>query len=336
MPEILIICETGPGRNELVNARLLAQAQEIAGRLGWTAVALVAGPRAEASANDFRNFVDEVLFADSPALDAYNPEVYLALVGDLCGQRGPRLILLGHTQLGMDLAPRLAVKLDGGLVTSCIDVLVDSGERSLTFVRPMYKGRLLARVVLRKEPAVITLQPSGASVPTDTGPGSVARLAFSPPEELSLKTARLLEPTRGQVDITKADVVVAAGRGIGERENLALVRDLADALGGVPACSRPLVDVGWLGADHQVGMSGRTVRPKLYVACGISGAPEHLMGIKGSEIVVAINTDPEAPIFKLARYGIVGDLMDVLPALTRKVRAGSSTAGDPRTPGREP
>ncbi len=331
MPEILIICETGPGRNESVNARLLSAAQELGAGLGWTTVALVAGTGAETSTNEIRRFVDEVLVAESPALETYSPEVYLALAGGVCRQREPRLILLGHTQFGMDLAPRLAVRLDGGLVTSCLDVLVDNGEPPLTFVRPMYKGRLLARVVLHTKPAVITVQPAGASPPTERGPGPVTRIAFDPPEDPALKAVRLLEPTRGQVDITRAEVVVAAGRGIGERENLQLARDLADALGGVPACSRPLVDVGWLGADHQVGMSGRTVRPKLYVACGISGAPEHLVGMKGSEVVVAINTDPEAPIFRVARYGIVGDLLEVLPALTRSVKAGTSIAADGQT-----
>lgn len=322
MTEILIVCETGPGRNEPVNDRLLGAAQAVAAELGWTAVALVAGPGSEAAADRVSRFVAEALVAESPALEAYNPEVYLALACGVWEQRRPELILLGHTQLGADLAPRLAVRLGGGLVTSCLEIIVGDGRSSLTFVRPMYKGRLLARVALRRTPAVATLQPAGAAAPAERSePGTVTRIAFEPPSDPALKVTRLLEPARGQVDITRAEVVVAAGRGVGDRESLQLVHELADALGGVPACSRPLVDVGWLGADQQVGMSGRTVRPKLYVACGISGAPEHLVGMKGSETVVAINTDPAAPIFRVARYGIVGDLAEVLPALTGRLRA---------------
>ena len=171
---------------------------------------------------------------------------------------------------------------------------------------------------------IATVQQSGANAPPANKSGTVSSIEAPAGGEERIRAVRTMEPERGGVDITKADIVVSGGRGIGEKANFALINELAEALGGVPACSRPLVDMGWFGSNYQVGLSGNTVKPKLYVACGISGAVEHLHGMKESGTIVAINKDADAPIFKVAHFGVVGDLNEIVPQLTKEVRAASA------------
>ena len=188
----------------------------------------------------------------------------------------------------------------------------------------MYRGRVLAKVALTARPIIATLQPGGSEPASAARQGAIKTITVAADPNPKIRPLRTIEPERTGIDIGKAEIVVAGGRGIGERDNFILVDNLAEALGGVPACSRPLVDMGWFGTNYQVGLSGNTVKPRLYVACGISGAVEHLHGMKESETIVVINKDPDAPIFKVADYGLVGDLNEIMPALIKEAKTAKS------------
>ncbi len=316
---VLLVCEAGRGQTEAANARLIAIGAGLCEHWGGSLVCLVAGQGIEAAAAELSRYVDAVRVADSPVHANFHPEARLKLVLKLVAELQPRVVLFGHTFMGMDLAPRLAAKLGVGVASNCFEVQVEGD--AVTFMRPMYRGRVHAKVLLECNPMIVTVQQSGVNAPPATKSGTVSSIEAPAGGAGRIRPVRTIEPERGGVDITKADIVVSGGRGIGEKENFALVNDLAGALGGVPAGSRPLVDMGWFGTSYQVGLSGNTVKPKLYVACGISGAIEHLHGMKESGTIVAINKDPEAPIFKVAHFGMVGDLNEIMPRLTKEVMA---------------
>lgn len=316
--DVLVYCELGQGQTEAINDRLLATGAELAGRLGGRLVALVLGSAVSAKAEALRAFVDQVMLADAQALALYTGEAELAVLEGVVAELEPAAILLGHTFIGMDLGPRVATRLGVGIATNCVGL--DEGPGEPVFVRPMYRGRLQAKVSLATRPIVATLQHSGAAPVPRAVPGALAAVEV-PAAPGRIRALRMIEPSSSGVDITKAEIVIAGGRGIGTRENYALVEQLAAVFGGVPACSRPLVDMGWFDASRQVGLSGRTVKPRLYIACGISGAMEHLHGMKESGLIVAINQDSEAPIFKVAHYGLLGDLNEIIPALAAGLAA---------------
>jgi electron transfer flavoprotein alpha subunit len=316
---ILLVCEAGAGQTEAANARLIALGAGLCEKWGGRLTCLLAGHGIEAAAAELSRHVDDVRVADSALHANYHPEARLALVRKLVDELKPRVVLFGHTFMGMDLAPRLAAKLGVSVASNCFDIQVEGD--AVTFMRPMYRGRVHARVVLECNPMIATVQQSGAMAPAATRSGTVSAIEAAADGAGRIRPLRTIEPARTGVDITKADIVVSGGRGVGEKENFALINNLAEALGGVPACSRPLVDMGWFGSNYQVGLSGNTVKPKLYVACGISGAVEHLHGMKESGTIVAINKDAEAPIFKVAHFGLVGDLNEIVPQLTREVGA---------------
>jgi len=317
--DVVIVCEAGKGQTESANARLIATGAGLAEHWGGRLVCVLAGHGIEAMAGEISPFVDELRVADAPLHSHYDAYVHLKIVQALVEELQPRAVLFGHTYVGMDLAPRLASRLKVGMASNCFEVKIENG--AVYFMRPMYRGRVHAKVAMDRTPMIATLQIGGAQSPPVGRAGIVRTMAVAAQQGARSRPVRTIEPSREGIDITKADIVVAGGRGIGERENFTLVSDLAQALGGVPACSRPLVDMGWFGTHYQVGLSGNTVKPKLYIACGISGAVEHVQGMKESEIIVAINKDPDAPIFKVAHYGIVGNLNEIVPELTREVRA---------------
>ena len=317
--DVVIVCEAGRGQTESANARLMAMGVTLAEHWGGKLVCLLVGRGIGATAAALSRWVDEVWVADSPLYEIYNSEVHVKFVRGLVEDLHPRIVLFGHTHIGMDLAPRLASRLKVGLASNCSEVRIES--EALYFVRPMYRGRVHAKAVLECSPMVATVQIGGPEPQLASRSGTVKQIDVIPEVDARLRPLRTIEPARTGVDIAKADIIVSGGRGIGERENFALVNDLAEALGGVPACSRPLVDMGWFSTSYQVGLSGNTVKPKLYIACGISGAVEHLHGMKESGNIVAINKDPDAPIYNVAHYGLVGDLNAIVPQLIKEVRA---------------
>jgi electron transfer flavoprotein alpha subunit len=237
------------------------------------------------------------------------------------------LVLAGHTSYAYDLAPSLATELEAPLLTDCIDLAFE-GSR-LVGTRQIYGGKLNARVTCTESSLYMATLRQGSFQPPPETSGQIEKINTTIDEEPEYRRfLEYIEEAIGDVDITKADVVIGVGRGIKEEQNMSVVQQLADALGGVLACSRPVVDAGWLSKDRQVGSSGKTVKPKLYLAVGISGAFQHVTGMKGSDTIVAINKDPNAPIFADADYGIVDDLFKVIPSLTQKItemRSGGKT-----------
>lgn len=310
--DVVIICEAGEGQTETANLRLVATGAALSGAWGSKLICLVAGGGADAKAAELSPYVDRVRiarFEDSKC----NSSAFLDAARQVATEVAPRAVLFGHTFLGMDLAPRIAAHLGVAPITNCSSLSLE--EDGLFATRPMYHGRVHARVEIGCDPVVATLQPGNATPSPLPASGAISGFAVAADSGRKVRHLKTIAPVRIGVDITKAEILVAGGRGIGERDNFVLVEDLAAALGGAPACSRPLVDMGWFGPSYQVGMSGNSVKPRLYVACGISGAIEHLHGMKESETIVAINKDPDAPIFKVAHFGIVGDVNDVLPEL---------------------
>lgn len=316
---IVIVCEAGKGQNEAANARLIATGVTLAEQWGGRIVCMLAGHGIEAQAAELSRYAEEVHVADAERHALYDPQVHLEIAQKLVAQLHPRIVLMGHTYIGMDLAPRLAAKLGAGLASNCFEVRVEA--EAVYFMRSMYRGRIHAKVVMDSEPMIATIQTGGTAPQPERVAGMVKRIEVAPMVLPKIRPVKIIEPDRSGIDITKAEIVVSGGRGIGEKDNYVLVSDLAAALGGVPACSRPLVDMGWFAVNQQVGLSGNTVKPKLYIACGISGALEHLHGMKESGFIVAINQDPDAPIFKVAHCGLVGDLNEIVPLLTEEVKA---------------
>jgi electron transfer flavoprotein alpha subunit len=258
-----------------------------------------------------------VLSVDHPALERFVPEAYVAALAALVGEREPRLVLIANTTVGMDVAGALSARTGRPLVAYCT-ALEREGD-AIVATSQLYGGKMNAEVVVDGPAIASVIAGSFAAV---TG-GSASVEDVPAPELGTLHTEFLarVEPEAADVDITAEEVLVSVGRGIGGAENIELAQELADALGATVSASRPVTDAGWLPKTRQVGKSGRTVKPKLYIACGISGAPEHLEGMSDAELIIAINSDEKAPIFDVAHYGTTEDLFDVLPALTDQLQA---------------
>ncbi|MDT7947206.1 MAG: electron transfer flavoprotein subunit alpha/FixB family protein [Thermoflexus sp.] len=316
--EVLVVAETLKGRWSEVTFELLAAGKALARDLGGPLSVVAMGDGITALAKSL-GAADLVLCAEDPALADFNPEAYLSVLEAVISQRAPRVILVANTSMGMDLAAPLAVRTGLPLVAYCRRAWVEDGK--IVAQSQIYGGKIMAEVVLEERGILSVLT---GSFPGEAGKvegePNVQAFPVPPLEGVRTKVMRLMEPEAADVDITRQEILVAIGRGIGDKENLYLAEELAEALGGVVCASRPIIDYGWLPKTRQVGKSGLTVKPKLYLAAGISGAPEHIEGMKDSELIIAINTDPRAPIFDVAHYGVVGDLFDLLPALTEAIR----------------
>jgi electron transfer flavoprotein alpha subunit len=323
MSSILIVCETGEEQSESVNLKLISKSLDLsqASKDGYKLSALLIGKASHGTAIELAKYVDDVLYADSTLLATFNTEEYLNVILRVVKDINPGLIFFGHTFLGLDLAPRVAETMRVPLLSNCSEVQLGEQEGVLYFWRLMHKGKLQAKLrVDLTGPLVASLELGGTSTPVPSRSCVPRRIEPNGHTNTRIRPIKILSPPRGETDIGTKDVIVAAGRGIGTKENLKMVRELADALDGALACSRPLVDMGWLNESHQVGISGKSVKPKLYIACGISGAIEHLVGMRESSVIVAINKDPIAPIFDVADYGLVGDLTEIVPELTKELR----------------
>jgi electron transfer flavoprotein alpha subunit len=278
----------------------------------------IGGPAAELS----QAAVSEVLTVDHAALDAYTPEGFVQAVSAAIEHAKPTWVVLPHTYQTRDFAPKLAARLRRALLTDCIALKRDGATR--VFGRPLFQGKLTAEVVPEGEPPYIVTIQIGAfradAAARGTAPAPLVPVPFSPDvAAIRVKPEAPFQQARQAVDLSQAERIVSVGRGIKGQEHLDLVRKLATALGAELAASRPICDAGWLPMERQVGSSGQTVAPKLYLALGISGAIQHLVGMKGSRTIVAVNKDPDAPIFEVADYGIVGDLFEVVPALLNEL-----------------
>lgn len=313
---ILVLVEHKEGQIAGVTQQLLGKARELADQTGDKVATLAVGYKVDGLADAVaQKGADQVVLVDNPSLETYHGAALGQVVSHAVREIDPSLILVGHDYFGIELAPFVAEKLGAPLVTNCLDIARSLGV--VTVTRAMYGGARHVTMDIRGRPVVASFTTGALPAKQfQQRPATVLRREPTLDEAaLRSKVVRVFRTATGGVDLTRADVIVSVGRGIGDRANLKLILDLAQALNGVVACSRPLADLGWLPFDHLVGLSGKEVRPKVYLACGISGASQHLAGMKDAQTIIAINKDPSAPIFDVAHYGIVGDLFQVLPAL---------------------
>jgi len=320
MGDVFVLAEHRRGELREVTLEMLGKGRELAEQMGGSLKAVLLGHGIDAFAGELANQAREVLVIEDERLENFNSELYQKVLVSLLTERKPTLTLIGHTACGMDLAPGLAAELNLPLATDCIGFEFEDG--SLLAIREMYGGKLQAKVSFRESKQYMATVRQAAFPLKELEPlrGQIVAVDSPLAEEAKRKKfIEYVEAAVGDVDITQSEIIVAVGRGIKEQENLEIVEKLAKAVGGVLAGSRPVIDSGWLSPDRQVGQSGKTVKPKLYIAVGISGASQHLAGMKASDTIVAINKDPNAPIFNVATYGIVDDLFKVVPALTEQL-----------------
>jgi len=321
MKEIFVLTEHRQQQIRDITFEMLTKGMELAGKTNTELTAVLLGKDVKSHAKTLSEHAKRVLLVEDPRLENFNSEAYQRVLSNLIGERKPSLTLIGHTSFGVDLAPSLAVSLDAPLATDCIDLELEN--ETLTVTRQMYGGKVNVKAVLRKaESYIATIRQATFPVKKEAPMnGEIVEVPSPLSEEITKK--RFIEyvpPPPGGVDITAAEILVGVGRGIKDVSNLPIVEELTTTLGGTLACSRPIVDKGWLPNDRQVGSSGKTVKPKLYIALGISGAFQHVLGMKNSDLVIAVNKDPKAPIFGAADYGVVEDLFKIVPPLKTKLQ----------------
>jgi len=260
---------------------------------------------------------DKIWVADDPALALFHPEYYRQIVLEVSKKIGPGIVLVPATSAGKDLAPRVAIHLNTVVASECTQLDLENG--SLVATRPAIAGKVLVRLKLKTSPSIATLRPNVFTAKESPRSPTVEQVQFSKPAS-RMEVKEFVTHGAKKLDLTEASVVVSGGRGMGGPDNYKILEELAGVMGGVVGASRASVDAGWRPHSDQVGQTGRTVSPTLYIACGISGAIQHRVGMINSKVIVAINKDPEAPIFGFADYGIVGDVFEVVPALTKEMR----------------
>lgn len=304
---------------------LLAAGRPLAEALGEELLGCVLGHNLEGRGQEMVSYgANKVYMVEAPFLADYNSDLYLATLEKTCREVGPRILLLSHDDVGRDLAPRLACRLGCGLTVDCLALEIDPTTKNLVCSRPIYGGNIMASVTSQLHPQIATIrlksQEPASQDPSRTGQ-VVALAADIDPSVARTRFVETLVEALGEAQLEDAEVVVSGGRGIGGSDGFRMLEELAQRLGGVVGASRSAVDAGWISSDRQVGLTGKIVRPKLYVAVGISGTMQHLAGCAGSKVIVAINKDPEAPIFQRAQYGIADDYRKAVPALLTALRA---------------
>jgi len=321
---ILVVVEQREGKLNRVSWETIAAGQAIASQAGWTLEAAVVGSGVSGIAGEVAaKKIAKVYAIDSPKLDPYTPDAFVHVLKEFLGKHPAKLVLMPHTYQVRDFVPKLATALNGTAITDAIGYKHEEGK--LLFTRQVFQGKFVADVSFSGAgPCFVTFQ-SGAF----RGDQAEAAASPVPVETVNVDVADgvvrnqpqpVFKEAKQAVDLTQAEIIVSVGRGIKEQKNIDLAKQLADALGGEIAASRPICDNGWLPMDRQIGSSGQTVAPKLYLALGISGAIQHIVGMKGSRTIVAINKDAEAPIFEIADYAVVGNLFDVVPPLIEEVK----------------
>ena len=322
---IWVFIETDEGKAKSVGLELLNPGRMLAEKSGEKLVAVVFGKDNAEAIEQIKGYgPDQIISVSGGEYEKYSFDAYTYAMTSLVEKYQPSAILIGATNNGRDFAPRLSCRLRTGLTADCTSLDYDAESGNVAWTRPAFGGNLMAVIMCpNTRPQIGTVRPGVfKKTPVEGKEVEVISEEVTVPAE-KIRT-KLLESIReaaaGVVNLEDAEVIVAGGRGMGGPENFKLCEELAEVLGGAVGASRAAVDAGWIGHAHQVGQTGKTVGPKLYIACGISGAIQHLAGMSGSDCIVAINKDPEAPIFKAADYGIVGNLFDVLPTLTAEIR----------------
>ncbi len=317
---VWVFAEQRDGELLNVSIELLGEGKKIANELGIELTALLLGKDVDDLAETLVKYgADNVLYADSELLKVYTTEGYTKVICDLIKERKPEILLIGATNIGRDLGPRISSRIHTGLTADCTRLEVDLENRRLMQTRPAFGGNLMATIICpNHRPQMSTVRPGVMEKAEydENRTGNIEK--FTPElkaENIRAKVIETVKAKKAVVKLEEANIIVSGGRGLGDAEGFKLVEDLAEKLDGVVGASRATVDAGWIDQDHQVGQTGKTVRPTVYIACGISGAIQHLAGMQDSDIIIAINKDKDAPIFKVADYGIVGDVYEVIPEL---------------------
>ncbi|HDT15661.1 MAG TPA: electron transfer flavoprotein subunit alpha/FixB family protein [Firmicutes bacterium] len=323
---VWIVAEQRMNDIHKVSFELLGKGHEIADELGVElAAVLIGAPAMKEKAKELVSYgADKVYVITDEKLEHYNDEMYANVLADLAKEHKPEIMLTGATAIGRAFFPRVSIKLNAGLTADCTDFELLKEERNLLQIRPAFGGSLMAKIATperRPQMATARYKVFKAIEKDDSRTGDIVEVTPKP-ESLDAKSSfkEFIEEVETTVNIAEADIIVTGGRGIGSADKFGLIKELAEAVGGAVGASRAAVDSGWVPYSHQVGQTGKTVSPKLYIACGVSGAVQHLAGMQSSDVIVAINKDPEAPIFSVAKYGIVGDVFEIVPAIIERLK----------------
>jgi electron transfer flavoprotein alpha subunit len=321
MAEIFVLAEHRQGKLRDITGEMLGLGEKIAAAQGASLTAVLLGKGVETLAGELATAASKVLVVEDALLEHFNSSLYQKVLSSLISKYRPSITLIGNTAFGMDLAPSLAVEAGFPLATDCIGLSFEGNRLKAT--RSIYGGKVNASVALKESQGYIVTVRPGAFGPAIPAEKKGALILEPSPLQGSIDSKTFVKyleaPLTGE-DITQAEIIVAVGQGIGGPENIPAVQEVAKNLGGVLACSRPVVDRNWLPKERQVGISGKTVKPKIYIAIGISGAFQHVTAMQGSETIIAINKDPRAPIFGVADYGIVADFKNIIPVLKEKTK----------------
>lgn len=317
MEKILVFAEHHNGSLKRSAQELLSVAKSS----GAAVAALIVGSKSADLSNQLASFgASEVHLIKDSAMDQYNSELYVGNISEVIKKSGSKLLLASSSELGKDLFPRLAARLGAGIVNDCTALEIQGNE--VTLKKPLFSGRCFSKISLASDGLQIVLMRANQLPVSEPSPSATAQVVEHSLQKSDLKTIikEIVKGATEKVDLTEANIIVSGGRGMKEASNFKLLTDLADVLGASVGASRAVVDAGWVSHEMQVGQTGKTVAPSLYIAVGISGAIQHIAGMSGSKVIVAINNDPNAPIFQKSTYGIVGDFADVLPKLTSEFK----------------
>jgi len=326
--DVWIFAEQREGKIQSVAYELLSEGRKLAADCGSKLCAVLLGDaNVEEEVEYLFNYgAEKVYLVTHAELKHYHTAPYTRALAEAVNKYKPEIILLGATTLGRDLAARLAIRVGAGLTADCTGLDIDPAKKHLLQTRPAFGGNIMATIqTTRHRPQMATVRPKVFKKTQIQNPKSEQGnvIKFTPvidEKDLAVKLLEIIQDESVKVNLADAEIIVSGGRGLGEAKNFKLIEELAAVLGGAVGASRATVDAGWISAHHQVGQTGKTVCPKLYIACGIAGKIQHLAGMQSSDTIVAINKDPDAPIFKVAHYGIVGDLFEYVPLLTKKIK----------------
>ena len=323
--DVWVFCEQKKGEVQSIAFELLGKGRELADKLGVNLCGVLLGEKMDVAAKGvIARGADKVYVVDSSKLKAYQDDPYTKVLTELVKKYKPEIVLCGASVIGRSLISRVAIKANAGLTADCTGLDIDDKEKILLQTRPAFGGNIMATIISpdnRPQMATVRHKVMKEAEVDKSRKGEIIKEEFS--EEIYSSRSTLIdivEEIEETINLAEADIIVSGGRGVGSKENFSIVRDLALSLNGAVGASRSAVDADWIPYSHQVGQTGKTVCPKLYIACGISGQIQHLIGMKSSDVIVAINKDPEAPIFKVATYGIVGDLFKIVPQLTSQFK----------------
>ena len=320
---ICLYAEHRYGKISSVVPEIIGVARELKKDLNVPISAILLGHNIKSLADELISFgVDEVFFIDNEKIGDFAEDVQAKLTADILIEIKPEVFLGGGTVIGRSLLPKVAAKLLTGLTADCTELTIDTSERLLKQTRPAFGGNIMATILCknhRPQMATVRHKVMKAAEKIRGYEGKITEITHIPIPEPEIEVLEFVEEKTDTVNLTEADIIVSGGRGLRDPKNFKLIQDLAKALGGAVGASRAAVDADWIAYSHQVGQTGKTVNPTVYIACGISGAIQHLAGMKASDIIIAINSDPHAPIFDVAHYGIIGDLFEIIPEITKQI-----------------